>query len=71
MRIEEEIKLDYSDVLFRPKRSTLKSRSEVDLCQNIGLTCMSNLQCNGPKAASHIAPRTHPEPKNQADSWSD
>ena len=31
MRIEEEIKLDYSDVLFRPKRSALKSRSEVDL----------------------------------------
>ena len=31
MRIEEEIKLDYSDVLFRPKRSTLKSRSEVNL----------------------------------------
>ena len=31
MRIEEEIKLDYSDVLFRPKRSTLKSRREVDL----------------------------------------
>ena len=31
MRIEEEIKLDYSDVLFRPKRSNLKSRKEVDL----------------------------------------
>ena len=31
MRIEEELKLDYSDVLFRPKRSTLKSRKEVDL----------------------------------------
>ena len=31
MRIEEEIKLDYSDVLFRPKRSTLKSRRDVDL----------------------------------------
>ena len=31
MRIEEGIKLDYSDVLFRPKRSTLKSRKEVDL----------------------------------------
>ena len=31
MRIEEEIKLDYSDVLFRPKRSALKSRKEVDL----------------------------------------
>ena len=31
MRIEEELKLDYSDVLFRPKRSTLKSRKDVDL----------------------------------------
>ena len=31
MRIERDIKLDYSDVLFRPKRSTLASRSEVDL----------------------------------------
>ena len=31
MRIEEEIKLDYSDVLLRPKRTTLKSRKEVDL----------------------------------------
>ena len=31
MRIEEDIKLDYSDVLFRPKRSTLHSRKEVNL----------------------------------------
>ena len=31
MRIENEILLDYSDVLIRPKRSTLKSRSEVSL----------------------------------------
>jgi GMP reductase len=31
MRIEDEVKLDYSDVLIRPKRSTLGSRSEVDL----------------------------------------
>ena len=31
MRIEEDIKLDYSDVLFRPKRSTLSSRKDVDL----------------------------------------
>lgn len=31
MRIEEEIKLDYSDVLLRPKRSTLTSRKEVIL----------------------------------------
>jgi len=31
LRIEEDVKLDYKDVLLRPKRSTLKSRSEVDL----------------------------------------
>ncbi len=31
MRIESEIKLDFSDVLIRPKRSTLSSRKEVDL----------------------------------------
>ena len=31
MRIEEDIKLDFKDVLIRPKRSTLASRKEVDL----------------------------------------
>lgn len=31
MRIETDIKLDYSDVLIRPKRSTLSSRREVQL----------------------------------------
>jgi len=31
MRIEQDVKLDFKDVLIRPKRSTLKSRSEVTL----------------------------------------
>jgi GMP reductase len=31
MRIENDIKLDFSDVLIRPKRSTLKTRREVSL----------------------------------------
>ncbi len=31
MRIEEDIKLDYKDVLIRPKRSTLQSRKQVRL----------------------------------------
>lgn len=31
MRLEEDKKLDYKDVLIRPKRSTLGSRKEVDL----------------------------------------
>ena len=31
MHIEESVKLDFKDVLIRPKRSTLTSRSEVDI----------------------------------------
>jgi len=31
MRIDQDVKLDYKDVLIRPKRSTLKSRSQVKL----------------------------------------
>ena len=31
MRLESDVKLDYKDVLIRPKRSTLGSRKEVDL----------------------------------------
>ena len=34
MRIEQEIKLDYKDVLIRPKRSTLKSRKDVNLIRH-------------------------------------
>jgi GMP reductase len=34
MRIEDEIKLDFKDVLIRPKRSTLSSRKEVDLSRS-------------------------------------
>ena len=35
MKIEEDIKLDYNDVLIRPKRTTLTSRSEVNLERTI------------------------------------
>ncbi|MDX2478869.1 MAG: GMP reductase [Desulfuromusa sp.] len=34
MRIESDLKLGFKDVLIRPKRSTLKSRSQVNLSQN-------------------------------------
>ena len=34
MRIEDEIKLDFKDVLIRPKRSTLSSRKEVNLLRS-------------------------------------
>lgn len=36
MRIDTELKLDYSSVLIRPKRSTLTSRSEVKLERDYG-----------------------------------
>ena len=35
MKLEEDTKLDYSDVLIRPKRTTLSSRSQVDLTRTI------------------------------------
>jgi len=31
MQIENDVKLDFKDVLIRPKRSTLRSRNEVNL----------------------------------------
>ncbi len=34
MRIENDIKLGFKDVMIRPKRSTLKSRAEVSLVRN-------------------------------------
>ena len=48
MRIEEDIKLDYKDVLIRPKRSTLGSRKEVDLDR--GFT-FRNYKIEGPTYA--------------------
>ena len=36
MRIDNEIKLDFSDVLIRPKRSNLTSRATVDLERDFG-----------------------------------
>jgi GMP reductase len=38
MRIENELKLGFKDVMIRPKRSTLKSRSQVSLERNFKLS---------------------------------
>ena len=35
MHLDNDIKLDFKDVLIRPKRSTLTSRSEVDITREI------------------------------------
>lgn len=43
MRIENELKLDYSDVLLRPKRSTLGSRKDVSLMREFAKLRWSGL----------------------------
>ena len=45
VKIEEEIKLDFSDVLFKPRPSTLKSRAQVNLEKNF--TFRNGTQING------------------------
>ena len=34
MRLDNEIKLDYKDVLLKPKRSTLSSRRDVEMTRS-------------------------------------
>jgi GMP reductase len=46
MRLDSDIKLDYKDVLIRPKRSTLGSRSEVSLERKYNFR-NSNLEFSG------------------------
>ena len=65
MLINEDIKLDYSDVLIRPKRSTMGSRSEVNLSRThqflwskkewTGIPIMSaNMDTVGTPAMHHV-----------------
>ena len=54
MRIEEEIKLDYSDVLFRPKRSTLKSRKDVNLLRTYKFKYSKNEWSGVPVMAANM-----------------
>lgn len=54
MRIEEEIKLDYSDVLLRPKRSALASRRDVDLSRTINFLHSSRVFTGLPIMASNM-----------------
>lgn len=43
-RVDADLKLDFKDVLFRPKRSSLKSRSEVGVAR---ITSSTNSQPSG------------------------
>ncbi len=54
MRIEQEIKLDFRDVLIRPKRSTLSSRQEVDLARQFKYKYSGKLYSGIPIIASNM-----------------
>jgi hypothetical protein len=56
MRIEQDIKLDFKDVLIRPKRSTLTSRSEVDISRELRV---SALQEEVPRHPDHRRQHGH------------
>ena len=54
MKIEEDIKLDYSDVLIRPKRSTLSSRNDVTLERTIEFPISKQSWCGVPIIAANM-----------------
>ncbi|MBZ2279353.1 IMP dehydrogenase, partial [Buchnera aphidicola] len=54
MRIEEDIKLGFKDVLIRPKRSTLKSRANVDLIRNFSFKYSNYIWSGVPLIASNM-----------------
>ena len=54
MRIEQDIKLDYKDVLFKPKRSKLESRRDVDLTRTFKFHNSGNEWTGVPDMASNM-----------------
>jgi GMP reductase len=54
MRIEDEIKLDFKDVLFKPKRSKLESRRDVDLLRTFKFHNSGNEWTGVPIVASNM-----------------
>lgn len=54
MRIENEEKLDFSDVLIRPKRSSLKSRADVDITRTFRMPWSGEAWTGVPIIASNM-----------------
>jgi len=54
MHIEHEVKLDYKDVLIRPKRSTLTSRADVDITREYAFRHASETYTGIPIIASNM-----------------
>lgn len=54
MRIEDDIKLDFKDVLIRPKRSTLKSRNDVDVTRTFNFLHSGSTWTGFPVVAANM-----------------
>ena len=54
MHLENTVKLDFKDVLIRPKRSTLTSRSEVDITREFKFLHSSEKYCGIPIIAANM-----------------
>jgi len=54
VKIEDGIKLDFSDVLIRPKRSTLRSRADVDVTRTITFRNSKNTWEGVPLVAANM-----------------
>tara|TARA_B100000676_G_scaffold313132_1_gene391658 strand:- start:2879 stop:3931 length:1053 start_codon:yes stop_codon:yes gene_type:complete len=54
MRIEHDVKLDYKDVLFKPKRSKLESRRDVDLMRTFNFHSSGNTWTGVPILSSNM-----------------
>ncbi|XP_047652370.1 GMP reductase 2 isoform X2 [Phacochoerus africanus] len=52
--IDNDVKLDFKDVLLRPKRSTLKSRSEVDLTRSFSFRNSKHMYTGIPIIAANM-----------------
>lgn len=61
MRIENDVKLDFCDVLLRPKRSTIKSRKEINLNRTFKFRYSSQEWTGVPIIASNMASVTTTE----------
>ena len=54
MRIENDFKLDFKDVLIRPKRSTLTTRSDVDISREFRFRHTGTQYAGIPVVASNM-----------------
>src|SRR5258706_14795286 len=54
MHIDNEIKLDFKDVLIRPKRSALPSRAEVDIVRKFSFKHSDNAYSGVPIIAANM-----------------